>query len=59
MKKNQFVSVLVKGERVTGKIAAIRDVEGNGQWIDVCINPDAKPKERVTKAFRLKAVTLA
>lgn len=57
MKKGQRVSVSVKGTLVEGKIAAIRETD-RGQWIDVDITPDAKPKDKKFKSCRPASVTL-
>lgn len=57
MKKNQMVTVSVKGVPTQGKIVDIRNVEGNGQWIDVNITPDSKPKDRIIKTVRPKSIT--
>lgn len=56
MKKGQQVKVTVKGNEVVGKVDAVRSTP-NGQWIDVNITPDAKPKDKVVKSFRPKGVT--
>lgn len=56
MKKGQNVKVTVKGAEVVGKIVEVRSTL-MGQWIDVNITPEAKPKDRVVKSFRPKGVT--
>lgn len=45
----------VKGEEVAGKVVQTT-TKPNGQWVEVNINPEGKPKEVVIKTFRIGAV---
>lgn len=58
MKKGTPVKVLVKGAEVTGKVVAVNK-KPNGEWVEVNINPEGKPKEAVIKTFRIGAVKTA